>query len=398
MKINRIDIYHFSRPFSIRFHSPQAFRIQADSLLLAIVLENGITGWGECVPRPYVTGETRESVTDTLGRIAAPLLFDARIEHVEEVDGLIDQLDKECHTRHMAPCQCVLAAVDLALIDAVGQLKCQSLDMLLSRPERVKTVLTSLSIPFLNETVIRDLFPMLREKLDLKAAKVILGDDIRENSRRVAMVRKLGGRELDLRIEANGKWTLETALKQMNALEGFGLTGVEQPLRPDDIEGLKAFRKQVGLPVILDESVCSVDDVRRLLDADACDVFNIKVSKCGGLQSSIKMVEMVEAGGKRCQVGTHVGETEILGNAAAFLSKSVVTGDLWADIGSRILLIQADTPMKGTPPGRDRVAPWGLGLDQDYLETLKAGGERVAVYDRPSRRPGAAAARIGQSG
>ncbi len=382
MKIDRIDIYHFSRPFSIRFHSPQAFRIRADSLLLAIVLENGMTGWGECVPRKYVTGETRESVIETLGHVAAPLLLDADIGDIQGVTGLLDQLGKECQARQLTPCQCVLAAVDLSLIDALGQLKDQPLSELLSRPETAKRVLTSLSIPFLDETIIRDLFPMLREKMTLNAAKVILGENIPENIHRVAMVRELGGAELDLRVEANGKWILETALKQMAALEGFGLTGVEQPLRPDDIDGLIAFREQVGLPVIVDESLCSIHDARRLLDADACDVFNIKVSKCGGLLLSRKMVEMVEAAGKRCQVGTHVGETEILGNAAAFLARNVVTKDLWFDIGSRILLAQAGSHPKGRPSEKNRASLWGLGLDPDYLEGLKAGGNQVASYRR----------------
>jgi muconate cycloisomerase len=378
MRIDRIDIYHYRQPFRIPFHSPQAVRIEADSMLMRVTSDGAVTGWGECVPRAYVTGESIESVSGILQRLAPPLLWKADIGSPADIRSLLAELERRCVETGTTPFQCARAIVDLALIDAFGRGSGTSLEDLFGAPRRPKQVRRSLSIPFFRESSIREMFPAMRKKMDIGAAKVILGEDLESNVKRVALIRDLGGEGLDIRVEANGKWSLDQALRHLAAMEGFGLTGVEQPLPPGDVEGLRKLRKTVGLPIIVDESLCGMDDARRLLDADACDVFNIKVSKCGGLMASAEMAAFVEGAGKRCQVGTHVGETAILGRAAEFIVENAVEGDLWFDVGSDLLL----SGRPSAPPAPSD-AP-GLGLSDAQRSRIAEGATLLATLKRPA--------------
>ncbi|MFZ7126110.1 MAG: enolase C-terminal domain-like protein [Desulfobacterales bacterium] len=375
MKPNRIDIYHFRQPFSIRFHSPQALRVRADSLLVAIHFENGITGWGECVPRDYVTGETTDSVLEILQSVAEPLLFAADIQSLSDIRRLLQDLAAGCRSSGRTPFQCAVAAVDLALIDALGHQGGHPMAALFSRGERPKTVLRSLSIPFLPAELIQRLFPVLREQMGLGAVKVLVGPRLGENIERVSAVRQLAGPDMPLRIEVNGKWSLDTALRQMEALIRFQPAGVEQPLPPGHLNDLRKFREATGLPVIVDESLCSVDDARLLIEEDACDLFNIKVSKCGGLMASLTIAEMAEAAGMGCQVGSHIGETDILGNAAEFLVRNGISRDLWFDVGSQFLLSGPEgDPAKAKENVFDGSRP-GIGVTRKSLQRLVEASE-----------------------
>ena len=68
-----------------------------------------------------------------------------------------------------------------------------------------------------------------------------------------------------------------------------------------------------------DESIVTLADARALINTDACDFFNLRLSKCGGLSRTLRVARMAEANGIRLQVGCQVGETAILSAAARHL-------------------------------------------------------------------------------
>ena len=101
-------------------------------------------------------------------------------------------------------------------------------------------------------------------------------------------------------------------------LKGFNIAGVEQPVEKSDIEGLREIRNNTGVPVIVDESMCSLSDAKHLIEMEACDIINIKISKCGGLLKSKQIRDFAQSRNVRCQVGAHVGETDILGRSGRY--------------------------------------------------------------------------------
>jgi len=98
-------------------------------------------------------------------------------------------------------------------------------------------------------------------------------------------------------------------------MQPYRISAVEQPVAKDDLEGLRAVGAEAGLPVISDESLCHEGDAQRLIGLKACQIFNIRLSKCGGPGAATRIRRMAAAAGLRCQLGCHVGETSILSAA-----------------------------------------------------------------------------------
>src|SRR5207249_6444978 len=98
-----------------------------------------------------------------------------------------------------------------------------------------------------------------------------------------------------IRVDANAGWTRERALAMLPVLKEYGVEFVEQPLPPDDVEGVAAVRRRGILPVVVDESCIIASDIPRL--AGAVDGVNIKLAKCGSLREGLRMISTGRAHG-----------------------------------------------------------------------------------------------------
>ena len=72
-----------------------------------------------------------------------------------------------------------------------------------------------------------------------------------------------------------------------------------------------------------DESLCDIEDAKKLVDRKACDMFNIRISKCGGLLDSLKIAKFATQAGISYQLGCQVGETGILSAAGRHFASCV---------------------------------------------------------------------------
>jgi L-alanine-DL-glutamate epimerase-like enolase superfamily enzyme len=96
-------------------------------------------------------------------------------------------------------------------------------------------------------------------------------------------------------------------------------------LAADDIEGLRWLKKRIDIPIVLDESVRTAEDIPSL--AGCADGINIKLMKCGGLREALKMIHVARAYGLRVMLGCMV-ETSLAISAAAQLSPLADDADL----------------------------------------------------------------------
>jgi muconate cycloisomerase len=78
---------------------------------------------------------------------------------------------------------------------------------------------------------------------------------------------------------------------------------------------MKRVRAESGIPVMADESLVTLDQARRLIELGACDYFNIRLSKNGGIAGSLTIAKLAHEAGIKIQVGAQVGETGILSAA-----------------------------------------------------------------------------------
>jgi muconate cycloisomerase len=101
----------------------------------------------------------------------------------------------------------------------------------------------------------------------------------------------------------------------MQSLLKYNVTSLEQPVPHTDVAGLRQVRSELNLPIMLDESLCCREDAERAIAGGWCDLFNIRLSKCGGLFRSVQLAAIARQQGLGFQLGCQVGETGILSAA-----------------------------------------------------------------------------------
>ena len=324
VKITRITVFHCDTPFKNGFQSPHLLRLSAESIIIHIQFSSGISGYGESAPRLYVTGETTASVAGLMRDHFSRLLLGQEIVSVNDIERTLSSLEDACRTQGIASYLSALGAVDIALLNALSKSLNISVSALLGPLVR-DTITYTLPIPLLPHNVIREL-PRYLAGVKFSAIKVLMEESVPGNRERIELVRSLFGTDAQISIEANSKWTRAQAMENLHRLQEFNIVAVEQPVSSGDVDGLKMIRERTGIPVIVDESMCTLSDAQLLIDSGACDMLNIKVSKCGGLLTSKRIADFALSKGVDFQLGAHVGETNILnraGQALALVSPNI---------------------------------------------------------------------------
>ena len=144
-----------------------------------------------------------------------------------------------------------------------------------------------------------------------------------------------------IRVDPNAAWTPAEAPARIERIERYGIEFVEQPVAPDDIDGLRYVHERSALPIVADEAVVRLADVDRV--AGACDGINVKLQKSGGIAEARAMIERAHALGLKVMLGCRAAETSVAIAAAAHLAPSVE----WADLDGNLLII--DDPFIAVP-------------------------------------------------
>jgi L-alanine-DL-glutamate epimerase-like enolase superfamily enzyme len=110
------------------------------------------------------------------------------------------------------------------------------------------------------------------------------------------------------------------------------------------------------VPVVADESLCSLEDARTLIRERACDVFNVRISKCGGLVNAGRIDRLAREAGLACQLGAQVGEAGILSAAGRhYATRSA--GVRWCEGSYGKLLLEEDITDPDVTVGPGGMAP-----------------------------------------
>ncbi|MCD6116563.1 hypothetical protein J7K93_06085 [bacterium] len=362
MRIIRINLFECNTPFKFGFHSPHTLRLKAESIVVQLQFDNGISGYGESAPRLYVTGETRSTVSQMIQNHFSEILFCQEINSIEDIENTLSALENKCFDHNILAYNSALGAIDIALLDALGKFHTIPTHHFLGPIIRNETPY-SLAVPLLPFPVIQKLHHYFKE-LEFGSLKVLLNDDENDTIERLSFIRSIFGIDIEIRIEANGRWTRQQAISTIEKLKRFDISAVEQPVAKGDIEGLQAVRDTTKIPVIADESMCSLSDAKKLINSGACDILNIKISKCGGLLKSKEIAEFAQSRDVPCQLGAHVGETEILNSAGKYFA--LTTSNLKCFEGYSSLLFENSWKWNKMEKGVHRkndLSHIGLGVD-----------------------------------
>jgi L-alanine-DL-glutamate epimerase-like enolase superfamily enzyme len=291
MKIASIDIY----PFPIKMRAP--FRIatmvadHAPNVLIAIRTDEGLIGWGEASPLHSITGET-QGICIAAARELRPLLLDA---NPLEISALVDKMDR--FLPHNAT---IKSAFDMALHDIAAQAAGMPLYRYLGGDIRPMETDITLGIGDPAEAG-PQAAALLSEGPGI--LKVKLGVGFAEDVARIASIRDAIGPATRIRIDANQGYDATTAIQVLNALAAYNIEFCEQPVRGHDTAGLKAVSAASPIPVMADEALFHPSDALHIAAERAAPMFNIKLSKSGGIHNALKIAHIAEAAGIPCMVG-----------------------------------------------------------------------------------------------
>jgi L-alanine-DL-glutamate epimerase-like enolase superfamily enzyme len=137
-----------------------------------------------------------------------------------------------------------------------------------------------------------------------KDLKLRMGVGTFENDlRRMADLRHRFGDDIRLSADVNGRWSFENALANLAALAPLELEYIEQPLAPDDWDGLRRLAEVSPIPLMLDESIRSASDVDRVLDLPGMVMAHLKLLKLGGIRPLLAAAKRLKDGGVAVMVG-----------------------------------------------------------------------------------------------
>ena len=281
MSVTRVDV----RPYALPLHVPYRWAKGEQTRRCGLVVRmdrDGATGYGECAPPPHEA-------------VDGPAFAAACLSLLEGVDLEASDFLEALDARRPAPrLRCGLSTAWLSLRAAsAGRTLSEEL-----APDRTAAV----SVP-VNELV-TDAAPdaaVVRTRAAVargqSTIKLKCTNDIDLDVRRVAAIRSAFP-GLRLRLDPNEAWSLESAPERLRAMAPFEIDYIEQPVHRDvSLEDYARLRAQSPIRIALDDSVRSMEHVRRILDLGAADVLILKAQRLGGPDKALEVVELAARAG-----------------------------------------------------------------------------------------------------
>ena len=335
MRIHRLTAFQIPIALKKPVRHASHERRANETLILRCVLDDGSCGWGEGLPRPYVTGESIDSVWRHLEQTDFSSLCEATFSSARDASVLIDGFRfadvaadpgidvRECFGNS------VRCAMELAILDAACRAEEISLgDFILQEPAAIRFAKPCNEVFY--SGAITSMTPRsqwisaLKMKLfAFRQVKVKVGTDGINDVDFLRRVQRIVGRKVDLRLDANEAWHCDEVASKISPLMPCLPTSLEQPVPHAEVAGLKQVRSEINIPIMLDESLCCQEDAERAIAGQWCDLFNIRLSKCGGISRSLKLVALARQHGLGYQLGCQVGETGILSAAGRHFACNV---------------------------------------------------------------------------
>ena len=287
--------------------------------------------------------------------------------------------------------QAAFCALELALLDLAGRHFDRSVGELLG-PLQSESVFYSGVVSADEPEGIERTCKQLLE-FGVQSVKAKVGGTLEEDLRALTTIREALGDEVSLRVDANCAWDAKSALARIEAFAPFDLAAIEQPCPADDLEASALVTRECSLSTIADESLVSLADAERIIELGAFDMFNIRVSKCGGLLLSAQLRDLAREAGLGLMLGAQVGETAF----ERFMGQTLVKvhdGLTWAFNGEAIAsglripnahwrhvvhpiraMVLAFETTRRALGADDFVAAWGNRLLRGDIERMLAGVE-----------------------
>ena len=307
MLITRITVGEIKVPLKSPFKTAVRSVNEVHDLVIKIETNTGLVGYGEAPATAVITGDLLGSMRAALDLVAPRLLG----KNLQDFTVLLRALHHSV-LHHNS----LKAALEIALYDLRAQSYGVPLYQLLGGGDpQLKTDIT-ISVNDV-DVMVKDALRAVAEGFDCLKIKVG-GHTWQDDVDSVLAIERAVGANVALRLDANQGWTPKHAVQVIQAVEKAGvvLEFVEQPVKADDLAGLKFVTDHTMTPILADEAVFSTRDVLHILSTGSADVINIKLMKTSGISQAIEVANLARLHQRTCLIGCML-ESAISVTAAA---------------------------------------------------------------------------------
>ncbi len=309
MRISKITV----RPYEILLKEPFIISLgimtHARNVVVKIETDEGLTGFGECSPFLSINGESHETGKIVGGYLAKGL----EGQNPLDLESCIRIMDTIIYGN-----KSIKSAFDIALYDIASQHANMPLYQFLGGNQRPLNTDYTVSLASAREMAqqarwIQDQgFPAIKVKLGGKPV-----DDIG----RIKAIRQAVGDKIPLRLDANQGWSYSGALEVLVALKNQNIEYCEEPIPKWAFMDLPKLSIESPIKIMADESCADSHDAKRLIQIEACKMFNIKLGKTGGIFDALKIIELARIKQIELQIGGFL-ESRLAFTASAHLALS----------------------------------------------------------------------------
>jgi o-succinylbenzoate synthase len=336
-------------PFRIPFVRPLAIggiNVEARTgVLIRLHGDDGRVGLGEAAPHPLAGEAVLRELMQSVAAAQEALRLPGPIE-----------LDAVLHRLEAVPSPALRAGLEMACWDLAAQSAGVRLaEMLAPTVKQHVPVNAIIDVPD-HADAANAAHEFVAQ--GFRCLKLKVGRGVEEDVARLAAVRAAVGPQVRLRIDANGMWSLDEALRFLPQLAAYDLEYIEQPVA--GVADLAQLRRAIDVPIAADECVTDAGVVQQLAAMRAADVIVVKPALLG-LRAAIAVVRAAQACGMNVVV-TSALDTSIGIAAALHLAATLPDPVLPCGLATASLLAGDLARDSLTPRGGWLEVPRGPGL------------------------------------
>ncbi len=323
MKITDIKFAMLKVPLKTPFKTALRIVDDIDDVVVIVETDTGNVGYGEAPATAAITGDTHGSIIEAINVVIKPALVGKDISNLNEITHIIQSSIVKNYSAK--------AAIEIAIYDLFAQLYNAPLYKILGGGEPSLATDVTISIDYIDKMV-EDSKKAVA--LGFETLKIKVGKDIGLDIERMKAIYAAVKDSALLRLDANQGWTAKEAVYAIRNLEDSGvkLELVEQPVRADDLDGMKYITERVHSPIMADESTFGPKEVIELIKMRAADIINIKLMKTGGISNAIKIADIAATYDVECMIGCMLESSISVAAAVHFaVSKSNVISKIDLD-------------------------------------------------------------------
>lgn len=329
MKITGFQLGKLRVPLKTPFKTALRSVNHMEDVVIVLETDTGHHGYGSAPATAVITGETHGSIIEAIRTVILPAI---KGEDIQNLNHVVELIQASMFKNFSAK-----AAVEIAVYDLFAQSFKAPLYQILGGGEPALSTDITISVDYIDKMV-QDAKQAVENGFE--ALKIKVGKDPRVDIERVKAIYAAVSDKALIRLDANQGWTPKQTVSALRELESAGveLEFVEQPVRGNDVEGMKYVTERVSTPVMADESTFGPQEVIELIQMRGADIINIKLMKTGGISNAIKICDIAAIFDVPCMMGCML-ETSIGASAAAHVAVAK---------SNSITLVDLDSPSLAT--------------------------------------------------